>query len=459
MSIHVNADNFVRAETDRMLADIQRDAGGVNTFRHNREPAAIDAQTVIRLNRDTLYSFAVVDLSEGASLTVPDAGDRYLSVMVVDRDHHVRAVLHDAGTYDLAALAYGADYVLVAARTLVDPDDPSDLGNVAEIQDGLVLEAGSDVAFERDDYDTASLDATRTALLSLASGLRSFERTFGSQVDVDPVRHLIGTAAGWGGLPVSEASYVGVDPQLPVGFYDLTMHDVPVDAFWSVSVYNASGYFEPNAEGRYTINSVTGVRDEDGAITVHFTPPGAATEPNSIPLPEGWNYLIRLYRPRPEIASGEWQVPDLVRRRDRDAEHAAAQAEERADAAPAAAWTAPAAGESEPEPELGEVAQDETPGGEAPHDQVPDDDAPGDAAPAAADGVPHDEVPADEVDGDGDHAEPASDHPVADEARAAEHGDAEPWTQTPAEGEESARSSEGDAPADSSDASRYTPGH
>lgn len=63
MSIHVNADNFARAETDRMFADIQRDAGGVNTFRHNREPASIDAQTVIRLNRDTLYSFAIVDLS------------------------------------------------------------------------------------------------------------------------------------------------------------------------------------------------------------------------------------------------------------------------------------------------------------------------------------------------------------------------------------------------------------
>ena len=34
----------------------------------------------------------------------------------------------------------------------------------------------------------------------------------------------------------------------------------------------------------------------------------------------GWNYLIRLYRPRPEIADGSWQAPDLVRRRDRDAE-------------------------------------------------------------------------------------------------------------------------------------------
>lgn len=371
MSIHVNADDFVRAETDRMFADIQRDAGGVNTLRHNREPAAIDNQTVIRLNRDTLYSFAVVDLSEGGTLIVPDAGDRYLSVMIVDRDHFVRGVLHGAGTYDLAEYAPGADYVLVAVRTLVDPDDPDDLARVAAVQDAISLEAGSAVPFESEDYDRASLDATRSALLSLAAGLRSFERTFGAREDVDPVRHLIGTAAGWGGLPTSEASYIGVDPQLPVGFYDLTMHDVPVDAFWSVSVYNAEGYFEPNAERRYTVNSVTGVRDEDGAITVRFTPPGAATEPNSIPLPEGWNYLIRLYRPRPEFTRGEWQAPDLVRRRDREAEHAAALATaegtDAASAAPAGptgdeptgeehtpVWSPePAAGASDPAAEAG----------------------------------------------------------------------------------------------------------
>lgn len=322
MSIHVNADNFARAETDRMFADIQRDAGGVNIFRHNREPAPIDGQTVIRLNRDTLYSFAIVDLAEGATLVIPESGERYLSVMILDQAHYVRGVLHDAGTYELAELAPDSEYVLVAARTLVDPSDAEDIAAVARLQDAMSLEAGSARPYEKTDYDAASLDATRGALLTLAAGLRGFDRTFGGEDEVDPVRHLIGTAAGWGGLPITEASYVGVDPQQPVGFYDLTMRDVPVDAFWSVSVYNAEGFFEPNAENRYSVNSVTGVRDEDGSITVRFTPPGEATEANSIPLPEGWNYLLRLYRPRPEFLDGSWQAPDLIRRTDlRATEH------------------------------------------------------------------------------------------------------------------------------------------
>ena len=72
-------------------------------------------------------------------------------------------------------------------------------------------------------------------------------------------------------------------------------------AFWSVSVYNADGYFEPNPAGVYSVNSVTGVRDDDGSITVRFGDHGPGT-PNAIPITDGWNYLVRLYRPRPDVS-------------------------------------------------------------------------------------------------------------------------------------------------------------
>jgi hypothetical protein len=42
-----------------------------------------------------------VDLGEGATVTVSDAGERYLSVMVVSQDHYITDVLHDAGQYEL----------------------------------------------------------------------------------------------------------------------------------------------------------------------------------------------------------------------------------------------------------------------------------------------------------------------------------------------------------------------
>ncbi len=273
MTVHVNVDNFVRAETDRMFSDLQRDAGGVNSLLHNREPAAIDHQTVIRLNRDTLYSFAVVDISEGATLTLPEHGDRYVSAMIVDQDHHVGgAIYHEAGgKHRLETSRFGSSHVGVAVRTLVDPIDPDDLKAVAEIQDAIVIDAGAARPFVAPDYDKASLDATRTALLQLAAGLTGFDAMFGTPDEVDPVRHLIGTAAGWGGgLPSREASYIGVAPEAPAGNYELTLADVPVDGFWSVSVYNAQGFFEPNSRNSYTVNNITAEPNPDGSFTVRF---------------------------------------------------------------------------------------------------------------------------------------------------------------------------------------------
>jgi hypothetical protein len=104
----VNVDNFARAETDRMFAAIQGQAGGVNQWLHYRVPTPLDQQPVIRMNRDTLYSAAVVDISAGATITIPDAGRRYFSVMIVNQDHYNNKVLHEPGKYELTCLSENA---------------------------------------------------------------------------------------------------------------------------------------------------------------------------------------------------------------------------------------------------------------------------------------------------------------------------------------------------------------
>ena len=107
-----------------------------------------------------------------------------------------------------------------------------------------------------------------------------------------------------------QRTYVGVDPKVPPGDYELVFKDVPVDAFWSVSVYNAKGFFEPNTKDLYSVNSVIGVRNNDGSITVHFvSSTDGDVPPNAIVTPEGWNYLIRFYRPRAGILDGSWTPP------------------------------------------------------------------------------------------------------------------------------------------------------
>ena len=90
--------------------------------------------------------------------------------------------------------------------------------------------------------------------------------------------------------------------------YRLRVEDVPVDGFWSVTAYTAEGYFAPNKLNAYSINSITGSKGEDGSITIQFGDCTVAT-PNCLPVTEGWNYMVRLYRPRPEILDGSWFFP------------------------------------------------------------------------------------------------------------------------------------------------------
>jgi hypothetical protein len=82
---------------------------------------------------------------------------------------------------------------------------------------------------------------------------------------------------------------------------------VPVEAFWSISVYNAQGYYERNALNSYTINSITGKKAADGSTTVQLGGCDGKV-PNCIPIVKGRNYTVRLYRPRPEILRPQVEV-------------------------------------------------------------------------------------------------------------------------------------------------------
>lgn len=308
--VRVTIDNFVRAATNIEFGKYVSLAGGVNRFFHFREPTPIDNQPTIRMNRDTLYSSAVVDVTEGATLTLPDVGDRYMSAMIVNQDHFINEVFLGRGTFTLDVDKFDTPYVTVFLRVLVDAADPGDIAAVNAIQDGMVIEAASSKPFIEPDYDEGAFKAMVAAILGLGPFTPDSSRMFGARKDVDPLRHFIGTTGGWGGLPEDEAFYLNVDPGLPVGMYKIDIPaDVAVDAFWSVSLYNAQGFFQPNKRGAYSVNSVSGARNENGSMTVHL---GGCEDgrTNCLPIMKGWNYTVRMYRPSPEILDGSWAFPE-----------------------------------------------------------------------------------------------------------------------------------------------------
>lgn len=310
----VTADNFVRAESDKFFSRVVA-RGGFGKFVHNRELTPVETQVVIRPNRDTLYSSAVFDLDAGpVTVTLPDAGSRYFSLMAINEDQYTQPLMYKAGSYHFTRESIGTRYVLLGVRTLVDPASPDDMKRAHALQDEVkVDQPGGAGHFEVPQWDQTSLDAIRTSVLSLAATVPDSRGMFGKPAEVDPVRHFIGSASAWGGNPAQDAYYFTVTPARNDGAtrYRLTVKDVPVDAFWSISVYNAAGYFERNPQNSYTLNNLTAKRESDGSIAVQFGGCEAGVA-NCLPAAAGWNYMVRLYKPQENVLDGRWHFPEAV---------------------------------------------------------------------------------------------------------------------------------------------------
>lgn len=313
-AIKVTPDNFVRAESDMYFAVSAGEAGGPGKLFHRRDTFDVNHQAVVRGNRDTLYSSGVFDLDTGpVTITMPDSGNRFMSLMILNEDHYVIDVFHGAGSRTLTKDRVGTRYVLAAIRTLIDPGKTGDADEVHKLQDAIKVEQpGGPGKLELPTWDKVSQDKVRSALLALNATMGSFDRAFGTKEQVDPVHHLIGAAAGWGGNPDSEAMYIAVTPPQNDGKTVYTLRvppGVPVDGFWSISRYNSEGFFVPNSQNAYSVNNLTATKGSDGSIEVQFGGCDGKVA-NCLPIEAGWNYTVRLYRPQPQVLDGSWKFPD-----------------------------------------------------------------------------------------------------------------------------------------------------
>ena len=310
--VPVNVDNFVRAESDLYFQSIAKD-NGFGKLNHTREPAPVEEQKVIRLNRDTLYSAAVFDLDAGpVTITLPNAGKRFMSMQVISEDHFTPMVVYKSGSYTLNKQNVGTRYVVTAIRTFANPDDAKDLEAAHKLQDSIrVSQPKGPGKFSIPTWDPASQKVVRDALITLNSGLSDTLNMFGKREEVNPIRHLIGSAAAWGGNPQRDATYLNVYPEKNDGktvYYMTVPKSVPVNGFWSISVYNKDGYFQKNNLNRYTLNNITAKPNKDGNYNIQFG--GCTTSSiNCLPITDGWNYFVRLYQPQDSILKGTWKFP------------------------------------------------------------------------------------------------------------------------------------------------------
>jgi len=304
----VTVDNFVRAESDMTLARYVKQ-GALGKLLHLRQPAPIEKQDVIRMNRDTLYSIGVFDLSTPVTMVKPASPGRFQSMLVINEDHSMLPVEHDAGEFTFTQEQIGTRYVFVIFRTLVDANSPADIKAANALQDKIAMRQENPGKFEIPDWDEPSLKRVRDAINVLAATRTSAKGMFGDKAKLQPISQLLGTAFGWGGNPEEAAAYDNAVPTKNDGKtpYRVTVKDVPVDGFWSITVYNKDGFMERNDQNVYSFNNVTARKNAGGSITINFG--GGPEAINNLPITPGWSYIVRMYQPRPEIINGSWSFP------------------------------------------------------------------------------------------------------------------------------------------------------
>lgn len=305
---HVTIENYVRAESDFQLRGYIEKFDCFGRFIHSRAPYDVHNQVTVRGNRDTLYSFGVFDLTSPLTVRMPDPGDRYQSLMTVSQDHSID-VHYSPAQVTITAEAVGTRYACVTVRTFADPTDDDDLRAAHALQDQVSVQQAETGVFEVPSWDQHEVEEMRKTAAMVGSLATDSSRFFGIKEELDPVYWTLGAAVGWGGLPAVAATY-GItfpdrnDGQTP---YTLDVADVPVDAFWSVTLYDAEGWMPVNDRDAYSYNSVTAEHNDDGSVTIHFG--GNPDQPNYLPIVPGWNYIFRAYRPRATILDGTWTFP------------------------------------------------------------------------------------------------------------------------------------------------------
>jgi hypothetical protein len=257
------------------------------------------------MNRDTYYGFAVVDVSAGASITIPPIPEgKYVSVQPVTMDHRIQPMSYGSGTFELAT-HYGSHMYLV-----IRLDSTLSEAEANAIQDGMVINAASAKPFSSEPVNRESFEAVE---LSLRQKLPELVKTFGpdmvngmftaptddSRGMYDFDKYTVGAAVGWGGAQLADNLYES-SPNYPAeGCYSATFEDPDNGAFWSFTVYDENGFmFDDVAH----MSSDIATANDDGTYTVSMGCGDNAL--NNLPISNDtgvFNFIVRHYIPSERV--------------------------------------------------------------------------------------------------------------------------------------------------------------
>ncbi|WP_117234922.1 DUF1254 domain-containing protein [Vibrio maerlii] len=302
----LTAMEYQRGEADMFFSMVQARANGINQFFHFPALSKAKDHFVVSPNNDTMYSLAVVDASEGFTITIPDAGDRFISLHIHDYNHTFVDYDWAPGTYTFDKNEIDTDYVVIGVRIATDGSD-SDQAVVREtLQTHLNIQSNSSNKFVST-HDKEDILKLREALLTEYTQL---DNTYGAvKYDIRAVddweKWTVTVAGAWGLSPDDTAMYPAFTPANTKGntCYEASFEAVPAKSFFSLTLYGPDNYLMSDDFNIVSSNRESFIQRADGGFDVVFGGKqckSIADErgANFAYTPkDGWGGLLRSYQP------------------------------------------------------------------------------------------------------------------------------------------------------------------
>lgn len=309
----VTDENYSLAETQEIMADyVEKIANatgtdGVGIWWHIPTGADPKDKTIMRSNFDTIYSWGVFDLTEPATIVMPENGGRYHTAWVISEEHYNPFAFVEPGEYELTKENVGSDSCIIVVRTQANVRDPKDLAAAIELQQKLSVKQKSKGSYKQShQWDMDEILKMRAKYQKIAKEEAiSPDLYFGKKGERTDKQHNCGTAVGWGGFRAEQAAYVDYYPTTDKA-QTLTLKDVPAKAFWSITVYDKGGFAQTDT---YNINSQFAKKNADESVTINFG--GDKSADNYMETFKDWTMILRLYQPKDNYLDKTWVRPEL----------------------------------------------------------------------------------------------------------------------------------------------------
>ena len=297
-TIPVTEKNYTDAEAEyNFLKWKNKDA--MNKLFHLTQLTPAGVMPTIRMNRDTLYSAALVDASNGFTIHMPDQGI-FTSVLIIDQKGYSQDYIWKLGTHKITIDKTNGDFVWVLFR--IGLEQGIDKARKAQ-KTVAIADMGNKVWLPKN-YDKNQYHKLHDQYMNEAIDSGMFLQYGYDASRIDMKTKSLSDAAGWGGMDFGVNNYQISKNMSGDNCYSTTFEDPLADEFWSFTMYDKDGWLLPVDEEN-VLNSRDAVANKDGTYTVRFNC-GKNTANNLQTNEKVFGFAWRVYGSSYKVKSGLW---------------------------------------------------------------------------------------------------------------------------------------------------------